>query len=198
MAEKKRLKAEALAAGTFDNSVAKDPAMTLSTMVPNVGTLEALDRTFAVKAEALARGNFGVVYEGVRRGEGSESGQSFSDAVAGPGGRELERVAVKRLRKMTKANVSAIAREVEVMTVLRGHKGLVQLLSPFEDDTDVGLVLEFVPGGDLLQAIANSSSPYTEADARNMSTQLLEALHFMHVRKVSGDGGGGGARAPSR
>ena len=187
MAEKKRQKEAAEAAGTFDaaSRSEKDPEMTLATMVPGVSTYEDLDKQFAVREEALARGNFGVVFEGVRRPEGDAADASFADTMAGPGARSLERVAVKRMRKMTRANVAAIAREVDVMGRLRGHAGLVQLISAFEDDTDVSLVLEFVPGGDLLKTIAASSAPYTEADARNMAKQLLGALAHMHKCRVA-------------
>ncbi|XP_062972248.1 serine/threonine-protein kinase DCLK3 [Elgaria multicarinata webbii] len=63
------------------------------------------------------------------------------------------------------------------------HPNIVSLIEVFETDAEIYLILEFVPGGDLFDAIIESVK-FTESDAALMMTDLCEALVYIHSKNI--------------
>ncbi|XP_060637657.2 serine/threonine-protein kinase DCLK3 [Anolis sagrei] len=63
------------------------------------------------------------------------------------------------------------------------HPNIVSLIEVFETDAEIYLVLEYVPGGDLFDAIIESVK-FTECDAALMITDLCEALVYIHNKNI--------------
>uniref|UniRef100_A0A6J0UEI2 non-specific serine/threonine protein kinase n=1 Tax=Pogona vitticeps TaxID=103695 RepID=A0A6J0UEI2_9SAUR len=63
------------------------------------------------------------------------------------------------------------------------HPNIVSLIEVFETDAEIYLILEYVPGGDLFDAIIESVK-FTEHDAAHMITDLCKALVYIHSKNI--------------
>ncbi|XP_039267676.2 serine/threonine-protein kinase DCLK3-like isoform X2 [Styela clava] len=63
------------------------------------------------------------------------------------------------------------------------HPNIVRLVEEFETEDEIYLMLEYVKGGDLFDAITESVK-FTERDAANMVADLCEALAFLHDKNI--------------
>ncbi|KAH0627206.1 hypothetical protein JD844_002683, partial [Phrynosoma platyrhinos] len=63
------------------------------------------------------------------------------------------------------------------------HPNIVSLIEVFETDAEIYLILEYVSGGDLFDAIIESVK-FTEHDAALMITDLCEALVYIHSKNI--------------
>ncbi|XP_053121751.1 serine/threonine-protein kinase DCLK3 [Hemicordylus capensis] len=63
------------------------------------------------------------------------------------------------------------------------HPNIVSLIEVFETDAEIYLILEYIPGGDLFDAIIESVK-FTERDAALMITDLCEALVYIHSKSI--------------
>ncbi|XP_061443045.1 serine/threonine-protein kinase DCLK3 isoform X1 [Rhineura floridana] len=63
------------------------------------------------------------------------------------------------------------------------HPNIVSLIEVFETDAEIYLILEYVPGGDLFDAIIESVK-FTECDAAVMIMDLCEALVYIHSKNI--------------
>uniref|UniRef100_A0A8C0G3C4 Doublecortin like kinase 3 n=1 Tax=Chelonoidis abingdonii TaxID=106734 RepID=A0A8C0G3C4_CHEAB len=63
------------------------------------------------------------------------------------------------------------------------HPNIVSLIEVYETETEIYLILEYVPGGDLFDAIIESVK-FTEHDAALMITDLCEALVYIHGKNI--------------
>merc|ERR1712136_456067 len=61
---------------------------------------------------------------------------------------------------------------------------LLQMLGAFSDDVDTYLVTELADGGDLFSFTANSRKPLVEEQVRSFTSQLLQALRYLHERRI--------------
>merc|ERR1711916_173333 len=61
---------------------------------------------------------------------------------------------------------------------------LLQMLGAFSDDVDTYLVTELADGGDLFSFTANSRKPLVEQQVRSFTWQLLQALQYLHERRI--------------
>ncbi len=77
-----------------------------------------------------------------------------------------------------------INREIQVMRLLSGHPGVLRLHDVFETDHCVILVMEYAEGGELFKRIM-SLITFSEKDACDIVTQLMEAIGYMHARGVA-------------
>lgn len=69
------------------------------------------------------------------------------------------------------------------MANLRGHSSVVELKAVFEDMESIFLVMERCEGGELFDLI-NEVGNFSEADAADIFSQLVNAVHFCHSRNV--------------
>ncbi|XP_066299706.1 serine/threonine-protein kinase DCLK3-like isoform X1 [Branchiostoma lanceolatum] len=63
------------------------------------------------------------------------------------------------------------------------HENIVQLFEEYESEHDIYLVMEYVKGGDLFDAITESVK-FTERDAASMVKDLVSALAFLHSKNI--------------
>ncbi|XP_062423878.1 serine/threonine-protein kinase DCLK3 isoform X1 [Rhea pennata] len=63
------------------------------------------------------------------------------------------------------------------------HPNIVSLIEVYETESEIYLILEYVPGGDLFDAIIESVK-FTEHDAAVMITDLCEALVYIHSKNI--------------
>jgi serine/threonine protein kinase len=93
-----------------------------------------------------------------------------------------EVVAVKRLSK-TGFELRLLERELAIMRRL-DHPHILKLFDAFESATQVDLVLEYVDGGELFDAIIDNGG-LAEADCARIVRQILSALVYMHALNVA-------------
>ncbi|XP_054847779.1 serine/threonine-protein kinase DCLK3 [Eublepharis macularius] len=63
------------------------------------------------------------------------------------------------------------------------HPNIVSLIEVFETAAEIYLIMEYIPGGDLFDAIIESVK-FTERDAALMMTDLCEALVYIHGKNI--------------
>ncbi|KAM8967267.1 serine/threonine-protein kinase DCLK3 [Pelodytes ibericus] len=79
-------------------------------------------------------------------------------------------------------NEYIIENEVQIIKSL-SHPNIVRLLDDYETDTEIYLILEYVKGGDLFDAITESIK-FTEQDAALMMSDLCDALAYLHNKNI--------------
>ncbi|CAD7697665.1 unnamed protein product [Ostreobium quekettii] len=117
----------------------------------------------------LGRGSNGVVY-------------LARDSAA----RGAPQVAVKLIECNSATNerkVTAILREVFVHSAAKAAH-IVPVLETFRTGTHVGIVMEYIQGGDLLEYI-NKRGPLPENQARWVFQQLMYAVRYVHQKLES-------------
>lgn len=62
------------------------------------------------------------------------------------------------------------------------HPNIVALLDVFETETEIQLVMEYCAGGELFDVVERRR--YSELDAAEITAQLLEALKYLHAKKI--------------
>ena len=75
-----------------------------------------------------------------------------------------------------------IESEIAILSAI-SHPNIIRLEEVFDFPEEKYLVMEFVPGGDLFDAIA-ADIKYSEAVARDMIRDLALALQYLHDRMV--------------
>jgi serine/threonine protein kinase len=75
--------------------------------------------------------------------------------------------------------------EIEIRTHLKSqHPGVVRLFDLLRDETNYYVIMEFCQNGDLFQAIVDRHG-FSEAEARPMVRQILDAVQALHAAGVS-------------
>ncbi|ODQ56656.1 hypothetical protein WICANDRAFT_98271, partial [Wickerhamomyces anomalus NRRL Y-366-8] len=80
-------------------------------------------------------------------------------------------------------NTDGVSRELEILRRL-DHPGIVRLRGFYEDDDSYYLVMEFVPGGDLMDFVAAHGAVGEEA-AKEICKQILQAIQYVHSLEIS-------------
>jgi serine/threonine protein kinase len=86
------------------------------------------------------------------------------------------------LRGFGRASEETLRREAEILSGL-DHEGIVRLERWFETESHLYLVMEFLPGGDLLACIQQHGH-FTETEARRLFKELCEAVTYLHTRDI--------------
>jgi tRNA A-37 threonylcarbamoyl transferase component Bud32 len=123
-----------------------------------------------------------VTYETIGRiGRG---GMGVVDLARGPDGEE---VALKRLslhgtpEELAKAR-ARIRREADVLTQL-DHPGVVRLREVIDEDDDLILVMDYLPGGNLATRVAEHG-PLAPDEVARLADHLLDALAAAHRQGI--------------
>jgi len=74
--------------------------------------------------------------------------------------------------------LALLEREIDIMKKLQ-HPNIIQLMEVVDTPDTLYLVLEFVSGGELFDAIVNKGS-YSETDAAKIVRQIMEAIQYVH------------------
>lgn len=115
--------------------------------------------------EEIGRGGFSVVKKGVNK-------------------ETKENVAIKIIEKKAgEEELMLLHREIDIMRKLQ-HKHIIALYDVFEDSERIYLILELVTGGELFDQIV-SRGVYSERDAANVISQILEAVAYMHQNGIA-------------
>ncbi|CAM42197.1 putative protein kinase [Leishmania braziliensis MHOM/BR/75/M2904] len=153
-------------------------------------TLEEASRCafeFAPLSELSSSGFTAV--EGLQRYElGPVLGQGSSAAVRLGIDRETGApVAIKLIERKHFGSEEAAASLHTEITILRSmdHPHVVRVVDAFEGGGCVALVMEYVRGGDLFDyVVGRGRNPFTEAEARHLFGQLLEAVLYIRSRSI--------------
>lgn len=115
----------------------------------------------------LGDGDFSKVFLGIHR----SSGQDY---------------AIKQIlrRKMMWEKRNIFEEEIATLKAVRDGPSITQLYDVYEEDEQAYLVLEFMRGGELFDRIMDMPD-FTEKDARDCTRCMLEALSFMHERRIA-------------
>ncbi len=117
-----------------------------------------------VLGKKLGEGSYGKVRMGVSR----ETGQQ---------------VAVKTVLKKNARRLATLRREIGIMRTIQ-HPHIIRFYDVYEDESFLYIVMELCTGGELFDRIVDSGC-YTEADAREVTRQILEAVAYLHERNVA-------------
>ena len=99
-----------------------------------------------------------------------------------------EMVAIKCLTKPSNIGGCPVAPKEDITVELTcherlgNHPNLVNLIHSFETDSHLYLVLEYCSMGDLYEAIRLGQGPLETANVRELISQLIDAVDFMHSR----------------
>ena len=99
-----------------------------------------------------------------------------------------EMVAIKCLTKSSNISGCPVAPKEDITVELTcherlgNHPSLVNLIHSFETDSHLYLVLEYCSMGDLYEAIRLGQGPLETANVRELVSQLIDAVDFMHSR----------------
>ncbi|KAJ8035549.1 Serine/threonine-protein kinase DCLK3 [Holothuria leucospilota] len=114
--------------------------------------------------EKIGDGNFADVHVGILR----QTGEEF---------------AIKKVDKSKlKGKESMIENEIAILNEI-DHPNVVKLYEEYETEKYIYLVMDYVRGGDLFDAIIDSVK-FTEADASVMVRDLASALNYLHEMNV--------------
>jgi serine/threonine protein kinase len=86
--------------------------------------------------------------------------------------------------KMFWGDRDALKDEIENLKKVRAGPNIVQLYEVFEEKSSCYLVTELMPGGELFDRIIEKKT-FSEKEARNAIRCVLEALEYMHDRRVA-------------
>lgn len=76
-----------------------------------------------------------------------------------------------------------LAREIGILKKIN-HENIVQLFDVYENRNTIHLIMEYLPGGELFDRIAEQEDGFSEKDAANILNQILSALDYMHDRNI--------------
>ena len=94
--------------------------------------------------------------------------------------------AIKQIprHKSVHGKKNILEEELAQLKLVREGPSIVQLYDVYEEAEQVSLVLEFMRGGELFDRIMDMPD-FTEKDARDCVRCMLEALSYMHERRVA-------------
>ncbi|KAH3678367.1 hypothetical protein WICMUC_001384 [Wickerhamomyces mucosus] len=124
-----------------------------------------IHKEFSIKDEVVGQGAFAIVKKAVER----NTGKTYA-------------VKIISKRKIM-GNTDGVNRELEILRKL-DHPGIVKLRGFYEDDDFYYLVMEFVPGGDLMDFVAAHGSVGEEA-GKEITKQILQAIQYVHSLGIS-------------
>lgn len=111
----------------------------------------------------IGQGGFGAVYEAVDQRLGAT-------------------VALKQTIHRDPQRDAAFEREARLLASLR-HLALPRVSDYFTDDQGLFLVMEFIPGDDLLNLLQQRGAPFLVDEVLVWADQLLTALNFLHTQE---------------
>jgi serine/threonine protein kinase len=122
---------------------------------------------YYTKGRELGSGGFAKVFIGIH----NRTGQEY---------------AVKQIdrRKMYWSDRDALEDEISNLLLLRDGPNIVQLYHIYEESNDCFLVMELLEGGELFDRILQKRT-FTEKEARDVCKCMLNALKYMHERRVA-------------
>ena len=132
----------------------------------------ARSRIFKVK-EVLGSGGTGVIYK-------AKTSRKYTLA-------EKDEVAIKsvKLSGLSQKEHNFLLREISVHRVVQRHPHICGFYNCFSDRKNMYLILEYLPGGDVLSSLRRTRYGFDECSALAIIAQVLDALSFLHGMGVA-------------
>lgn len=121
---------------------------------------------FIIRDEIVGSGAFATVKKAIERA----TGETFAVKI------------ISKKKALTGA-VEGVSRELKILQKLH-HPGIVSLKAFYEDSESYYLVMEYVPGGDLMDFVASYGS-VGEAAGCEIAKQILQAVGYVHSKGIS-------------
>lgn len=121
---------------------------------------------FFIRSEVVGSGAFATVKKLIER----KTGDTYA-------------VKIISKRKLMNGGLEGVTRELEILKKL-DHPGIVRLKAFYEDMDNYYLVMEYVPGGDLMDFVA-ANGAVGESAGREITRQILEAINYVHSKGIS-------------
>lgn len=131
-----------------------------------VQQLGGIHKDFIINDEIVGSGAFATVKKGIER----STGETFA-------------VKIISKRKAFTNGLDGVTRELTILKNLN-HPNIVKLKAFYEDDTDYYIVMEYVPGGDLMDFIA-AYGAIEEIPSKEIARQIIEAIDHVHSKGIS-------------
>ncbi|ODV85492.1 hypothetical protein CANARDRAFT_198342 [[Candida] arabinofermentans NRRL YB-2248] len=125
-----------------------------------------IEAEFIIRDEIVGSGAFATVKKAIERA----TGETFA-------------VKIISKKKALSGGLDGVTRELEILKRL-DHPGIVRLKAFYEDQDSYYLVMEFVPGGDLMDFVASYGS-VGEAAGKEICKQILLAIEYVHSKGIS-------------
>ncbi|GBG34070.1 Protein kinase, putative [Hondaea fermentalgiana] len=93
------------------------------------------------------------------------------------------KVRAVKLIERKRTSQERLGLEIDMLMRLRGHPNIVGLYDVFLTDTEVQLVTELVPGGELFEHLV-SNGPYSEAEAARFMRRIASAVEYLHRNHI--------------
>jgi serine/threonine/tyrosine protein kinase RAD53 len=128
---------------------------------------QGIYRDFVIKNEVIGQGAFATVKKAIERLTG-----------------KLYAVKIINRRKAlnTSSAIGGVDRELSILSKLN-HPNIVYLHSFYEDMDNFYLVMEFVPGGDLMDFVAANGAIGEDA-CQVITKQILEGIAYVHKKGI--------------
>lgn len=124
----------------------------------------------------IGNGGYGSVYDAIKKDTGTHYAVKVID--------------IKRCLKLTFGDgdnitegIQKILKEAEILRKL-SHPNIIKLIDIFSDSKNFYLVMELSTGGDIFDRLTKKGR-YSEDEAKLVFKQLLEAIDYLHDRKIA-------------
>ncbi|CAG9322509.1 unnamed protein product [Blepharisma stoltei] len=110
---------------------------------------------------------------------------SFANVYLAEDYEDSRTYAIKSIPKkllLSKNNFQALCNEIEILRMI-DHPGIVKLHKVYEGQNHIYLVLDYVPGGNMLQRLLKHG-PLTEEKAAKFASKLLGILDYLKLMNV--------------
>lgn len=129
---------------------------------------EGIYKDFIVHNEVIGQGAFATVKKVIER----STGNSYAVKIIN-----------RRKALNTGGGMVEVERELDILRKLK-HPNIVKLKAFYEDLDNYYLVMEFVPGGDLMDFVAANGAIGEDA-TRIITKQILRGIHYVHKLGIS-------------
>ncbi|KAK6460689.1 kinase-like domain-containing protein [Scheffersomyces coipomensis] len=131
---------------------------------------EGIHKDFTIKSETIGQGAFATVKKAIER----STGKSFAVKI-------INRR--KALNTTGGGALEGVDRELSILREL-DHPNIVALKAFYEDMDNYYIVMELVPGGDLMDFVAANGAIGEEA-TQVITKQILEGIKYVHEKGIS-------------
>ncbi len=135
-----------------------------TTLSSNKNLHEGIHAIYDIRGEVVGQGAFATVKKAIERSTGIT-------------------YAVKIISKRKVVNIGGISRELSILRRI-SHENVVQLKGFYEDLQYYYLVMDYVPGGDLMDFVTENGAIGEDA-AKDIAKQILEAVEYCHGIGIS-------------
>lgn len=151
----------------YNHDTIKDAYQSEKQFTITRGGVSQLKRYYDVSKVVLGKGNYGKVFLATKKSDPSMN------------------VAIKVMSKLNLSNdeLLNIQTEVKILSQL-DHINVVKFLESFDDVKFIYLVMEYCPGGDLLDHMNSNFSKYDEQYVAHIAYKVLQALKYLNDNNI--------------